>query len=249
MAKQSKKPAYYNEHNEFAARWLRNLIAAGEIPAGIVDERSIEDVFPSDLRGFAQCHFFAGLGGWALALRLAGWSDNRSVWTGSCPCQPFSAAGKGTGFVDERHLWPAWHHLIKECTPATIFGEQVAAAVGKEWLSLVHQDLDGIGYDLGAAVVPACSVGALHRRDRLWIAAHPKRHKQRREEPRRREDGRMGRIEQPVSWHTDWEDALAGLRTLDDGLPRNVAATDAARNAIVPQVAAEVIAAYMEATA
>lgn len=239
--------AYYNEHNEFAARWLRNLIAAGEIPAGIVDERSIEDVFPSDLRGFTQCHFFAGLGGWALALRLAGWSDDRPVWTGSCPCQPFSAAGKGVGLADERHLWPAWHHLIKECTPAAILGEQVAAAIGKDWLSLVHQDLDGIGYDLGAAVVPACSVGALHRRDRLWIAAHPKRNKQRREEPRCREAGRMGRIEQPVSWNTDWEGALASLRALDDGLPRNVAGTDAARNAIVPQVAAEVIAAYMEA--
>jgi len=239
--------AYYNEHNAFAARWLRNLIAAGEIPAGIVDERSIEDVFPSDLRGFTQCHFFAGLGGWALALRLAGWSDDRPVWTGSCPCQPFSAAGKGTGLADERHLWPAWHHLIKECTPEAILGEQVAAAIGKDWLSLVHQDLDGIGYDLGAAVVPACSVGAPHKRDRLWLAAHPKRNKQRREEPRCREAGRMGRIEQPVSWHSDWEGALASLRALDDGLPRNVAGTDAARNAIVPAVAAEVIAAYMEA--
>lgn len=239
---------YYNEHNEFAARWLRNMIAAGQIPAGIVDERSIEDVYPSDLRGFTQCHFFAGIGGWPLALRLAGWSDDRPVWTGSAPCQPFSAAGKGIGLADERHLWPAWHHLIKECRPPDVLGEQVAAAVGRDWLSLVHQDMDGIGYNLWAAVVPACSVGALHKRDRLWTFAHPKRHKQLRQESRYRPIGRMGRLIQPVPWHTDWEGALASLRALDDGLPRNVAATDAARNAIVPQVAAELIAAYMEAT-
>jgi DNA (cytosine-5)-methyltransferase 1 len=66
------------------------------------------------LRGFTQCHFFAGIGVWSYALRLAGWPDDRPVWTGSCPCQPFSAAGKGAGFADERHLWPAWHHLIRE---------------------------------------------------------------------------------------------------------------------------------------
>ena len=64
--------AYYNEFDPYAAQWLRNLIAAGLIPAGEVDERSIVDVAPSDLAGFVQCHFFAGIGGWALAARLAG---------------------------------------------------------------------------------------------------------------------------------------------------------------------------------
>jgi DNA (cytosine-5)-methyltransferase 1 len=78
--------AYYNELDPFAAAWLRNLIAAGLIPQGEVDERSIEDVTPNDLAGFRQCHFFAGIGGWPLALRLAGWPDERPVWTGSCPC-------------------------------------------------------------------------------------------------------------------------------------------------------------------
>jgi DNA (cytosine-5)-methyltransferase 1 len=106
--------AYYNEIDPAAAQWLRNLIEAGHIAPGYVDERSIEDVYPSDLRGFTQCHFFAGVGVWSHALRSAGWSDDRPVWTGSCPCQPFSAAGKGAGFDDERHLWPAFHHLIKE---------------------------------------------------------------------------------------------------------------------------------------
>lgn len=50
--------AYYNEIDPFAAQWLRNLIAAGHIAPGEVDERSIEDVTPDDLRGFTQCHFF-----------------------------------------------------------------------------------------------------------------------------------------------------------------------------------------------
>jgi len=89
--------AYYNEIDPFAAQWLRNLIAAGHIAPGIVDERSIEDVIPEELEVYTQCHFFAGIGGWSYALRLAGWPDDKKVWTGSCPCQAFSNAGKGGG--------------------------------------------------------------------------------------------------------------------------------------------------------
>jgi len=120
--------AYYNEIDPYAAQWLRNLIAAGHIAPGDVDERSIEDVFPDELAGYTQCHFFAGIGLWSLALRKSGWPDDRPVWTGSCPCQSFSSAGKGKGFDDERHLWPAWFELIRECRPRVIFGEQVASA-------------------------------------------------------------------------------------------------------------------------
>lgn len=122
--------AYYNEFDPYVAQWLRNLIEAGQIAPGIVDERSIEDVHPSDLRGFTQCHFFAGIGVWSYALRSAGWADDRPVWTGSCPCQPFSAAGKGSGFDDQRHLWPAFHHLIKECKPAQRAKKASATALG-----------------------------------------------------------------------------------------------------------------------
>ena len=129
--------AYYNEIDPYCAQWLRNLIAAGRIALGDVDERSIVDVRPDDLRGYTQCHFFAGIGGWSLALRIAGWPDDRPVWTASCPCQPFSAAGKGTGFADERHLWPAFNHLIAECKPPVVVGEQVASKPVDDWIDLL----------------------------------------------------------------------------------------------------------------
>lgn len=162
--------AFYNENDPFAAQWLRNLIAAGHIAPGVVDERSIEDVTPDDLRGFTQCHFFAGVGVWSLALRRAGWPDDKPVWTGSCPCQPFSAAGKGNGFADERHLWPAFFHLISECKPGVIFGEQVASKDGLGWLDLVQTDLEATNYAVGAVDLCAAGFGAPHIRQRLfWV--------------------------------------------------------------------------------
>jgi DNA (cytosine-5)-methyltransferase 1 len=163
--------AYYNEIDPYAAQWLRNLIEAGHIALGIVDERSIEDVTPNELKHYTQCHFFAGIGVWSLALRRAGWPDDRPVWTGSCPCQPFSSAGKGGGFDDERHLWPAFHHLIEQCRPATVIGEQVASKDAEPWLDLVQTDLEAVGYAFGAVPFPSASVGAPHIRDRLyWVA-------------------------------------------------------------------------------
>lgn len=163
--------AYYNEIDPFSADWLKELIKAGHIAHGEVDNRSIEDVTPSDLAGFTQCHFFAGIGVWSYALRKAGWPDDRPVWTGSCPCQPFSTAGEGNGFADERHLWPAFFHLISQFRPVTVFGEQVAAKDGLAWLDLVQADLEGAGYTSGAVDTPACGFGAPHIRQRLyWVA-------------------------------------------------------------------------------
>ncbi len=158
---------YYNEFDPFAADWLRELIRAKQIPDGDVDDRSITEVTPKDLKNYTQCHFFAGIGGWALALKDARWG-NAPVWTGSCPCQPFSSSGKQEGIADARHLWPAFYNLIRECNPPVVFGEQVATAIAKGWLDIVFADLEREGYACGAAVFGAHSVGGPHIRQRLY---------------------------------------------------------------------------------
>jgi DNA (cytosine-5)-methyltransferase 1 len=162
--------AYYNEIDKYCAGWLRNLASASLIPDGDVDERPIEQVSPNDLKTYTQCHFFAGIAGWPLALRLARWGDG-PVWTGSCPCQPFSGAGRREGRADRRHLWPEWFRLIRQCRPPVVFGEQVAAAITFGWLDEVFHDLEAEGYACGAAVLPACGIGAPHRRDRIYFVA------------------------------------------------------------------------------
>jgi DNA (cytosine-5)-methyltransferase 1 len=162
---------FYNDNDPYVAQWLGNLIEAGHLPQGAVDARSIAELCEPDVSGYAQCHFFAGIGGWPLALQMAGWPTTRPVWTGSCPCQPFSAAGKRKGTADERHLWPEFRRLISECRPATIFGEQVASRAGREWLAGVRADLEALGYAVGAADLCAAGEGAPHIRQRLfWVA-------------------------------------------------------------------------------
>lgn len=187
--------ALYNEIDPFAAQWVRNLIAAGHVAPGAVDERSIVDLKPADVAGPGQRHFFAGIAGWSYALRLAGVDDDADVWTGSCPCQPFSSAGKRGGFNDERHLWPVWFALIRECRPAIVFGEQVASPDGLAWFDAVHADLEAAGYAVGAADLCAAGVGAPHIRQRLYFVAYADREQGRlqlRARESRREDAEAG---------------------------------------------------------
>ena len=162
---------YYNDNDPKVCAWLREMILAGELPPGNVDERSILDVKSADLTGYGQCHFFAGIGGWALALRWAGLEGVAGIWTGSCPCQPLSCAGKRQGEADERHLWPAFHGLIAKHRPSVVFGEQVASKDGREWFAGVRLDMEDLGYACGGADLCAAGVGAPHRRQRLfWVA-------------------------------------------------------------------------------
>ncbi|EDX0373179.1 DNA cytosine methyltransferase [Salmonella enterica] len=183
--------AYYNEIDPFAAAWLRNLIDAGCIAPGVVDTRSIEEVTANDLKGFTQCHFFAGIGVWSYALRCAGWPDSRPVWTGSCPCQPFSQSGKRRGFNDPRHLWPTWFYLVSQCRPHVIFGEQVASKDGLTWFDAVQLDLEEAEYAVAVVDLCAAGFGAPHIRQRLfWVADADS---QRMETPV--ECGERGRIE------------------------------------------------------
>jgi DNA (cytosine-5)-methyltransferase 1 len=163
--------ALYNEIDPDAAAILRALIEDDVIAPGDVVTTSIKDLTPNDLRGYTQAHFFAGGGLWSVAARLAGWPDDRPLWTGSCPCQPFSAAGKGGGVDDPRHLWPDFFRLIRACRPPVIMGEQVAGAPGYGWFDGVRADLESENYAGRAVDVPACAVDAPHIRQRLyWIA-------------------------------------------------------------------------------
>jgi len=261
--------AYYNEIDPRAAAWLRELIRGGRVAPGDVDERSIVDVRPDDLVGYDQCHFFAGIGGWSYALRLAGWPDDRPVWTGSCPCQPFSTAGKGRGVDDERHLWPELRRLITERRPAVCFGEQVAGAAGLAWLAAVRADLEGLAYAVGAADLCAAGVGAPHIRQRIyWVAdaaceRRDGKHALLRgyqggrdarpvpQAPGRRKAGRLD------AWRDHgWVRCTDGLqrpvapiaRIVDDGVPERVGLLRGYGNAIVPQVAAEFIGAWLDLT-
>ena len=161
----------YHELDAFCCAWLRNLVAAGCLDRG--------DVVPGDIRqlrlgpgaGLRTHHFFAGIGVWAHALREAAWPAAVPVWTGSCPCQPFSTAGRRKGVDDERHLWPRWAELIGEHRPLVVLGEQVASPDGRAWLDLVFADLEREGYACGAADLPAAGVGAPHMRQRLYFVA------------------------------------------------------------------------------
>lgn len=163
--------AFYNEVDPYASEWLSNLVRANAVAAGRVDARSIRELRPHDVADAVQAHFFAGIGVWSYALRLAGWPDDAPVWTGSAPCQPFSQAGRKLGVDDERHLWPVWFELIRACRPSCIFLEQVASPPGRAWLDLVLADLEGSGYAWRATDLAAACSGAPHKRQRLFVVA------------------------------------------------------------------------------
>lgn len=243
--------AYYNEIDPYAAQWLRNLISAGLIMPGEVDERSIADVQPDDIRGFTRCHFFAGIAGWDLALQLAEWPAERPVWTGSCPCQPFSEAGEKQGVNDERHLWPEWFRLIRERRPDIVFGEQVASAAGYQWIAGVHLEMESAAYSFGAADLAAAGVAAKHPRHRFFFVADTCRERLAR--PFENRPRVCGTARQAPAEHGDARlsarvcfEPDAGAIARIDGLPRPVGPVHAAGNSIVPQIAAEFIGAYLD---
>lgn len=93
------------------------------------------------------------------------------IITGGFPCQPFSVAGKRKGKEDDRYIWPQMLRVIKEVEPAWIVGENVTGIIGMV-LEQVLSDLESSGYNTETFIIPACSIGALHKRDRLWIVAH-----------------------------------------------------------------------------
>lgn len=254
--------AYYNDNDPRNAQWLRNLIDAGEIAPGDVDERSILEVRPEDLRGYIQCHFFAGIGVWSHALRLSNWPDSRPVWTGSCPCQPFSVAGRGLGHADERHLWPAFYNLIAQRRPPVVLGEQVASKDGLAWLDTVYADMEAADYAFAAADLCAAGFGAPHIRQRLYFVGlgEPEReglegHAGDGDDATRRTLSPRPAPEAGFWSDTDWvrcrdgktRPVERGTSPVADGTPENMAALQAFGNAIVAPVAAGFVRSVMEA--
>jgi len=239
---------YYNDSEPFVCAWLRNLIAAGLLPAGDVDERPIQEVMPDDVRRYTQAHFFAGIGGWAYALQLAGWGD-RPVWTGSCPCQPLSGAGLGLAHADQRHVWPAFYRLIEECRPPVVFGEQVAKKLGLEWFAGVRADLEAARYACGAVDLCAASVGAPHIRQRLFWVADANSAGWQDAARWTGQAGPPGRLliaaQAPEAGLREWAPQPA-TGWVVDGLPYVPHAVRGYGNAVVPQVAAAFVSAYME---
>lgn len=250
---------YYNEFDRHAAGWLRQLARDGLIPEGWIHEQDIKKVRGSDVEDFHQQHYFAGIGGWALALDLAGWPDDEPIWTGSCPCQPYSVAGKGRGDDDPRNLWPEFRRLIAECRPSRVVGEQVSRKSGHRWFAGVRDDLEALGYAVGAADLPACCAQAPHLRHRIyWAAALGDAHR----------PGQQTRPTQPVAGQTRprvpmqssaWDDfevvrfkdgtrrrVGTGIQPLVDGVPGRVGALAGYGNAIVPQVGAVFVTAFAE---
>lgn len=222
--------AYYNEWNRQKAAWLRQLIADKLIADGEVDERDIRAVDPRDLRNFTQCHWFAGIGGWSYALRLAGWPDDRPVWTGSCPCQSLSSATRGRLTAED--LAPAFIGQILASRPAVVLGEQVADA---GWMDRLCDALEAVGYGVWASVLPACSIGADHLRPRVYFACHTDRHRQ----PGRPIHAEASRLPRTRG---DADRVVSA-----DGLSRDVVALAGFGDAIVPGLAAQFIQAYCEA--
>ena len=161
----------YNEIHPGKCRALEALIAAGHIPEGTINTKPIQEIEPDEVRGYEQYHAFAGIGGWPLALAIAGY--NGPVWTGSCPCPPWSIAstvwGRQGQENDERDLWPVWNTHIGNAP--VIIGEQVSSTVALRWYDRLADDLEAKGYAIGAADLPALCTGSPQRRPRLFFVA------------------------------------------------------------------------------
>lgn len=242
--------AYYNENDPYLVQWIKNLIEAGLIAPGEIDNRSILDVSPRDLKGYSQYHFFAGIGGWSFALRLAEWPDEKPAWTGSCPCQDFSLIGKRAGFAGHRDLWPTWFRLIRECRPDCIFGEQVDGS--PEWIDRTASDLEGIHYACAPMVIPACAIGSPQERARLFFAAYSNQTRwanleriatpKTKSEKRRTFGVAYRQAFADFQWPTEPDPSW-----IVDGLSGEGRAVSAFGNAIIPQVTAVFIMSAEEA--
>lgn len=165
------------------------------------------------------------------------------IITGGFPCQPYSVAGPRRGNADDRALWPQMLRVIREARSRWVIGENVPGIIPMA-LDGIITDLETEAYTCGTLVVPACAVGAIHRRDRVWIIAH------------RGSERAQGSDPQQVPWKSlcpEIKDGrelegfcrmpdlpASGLCRGSDGIPNRVDRTRAMGNAIIPQIAFEI---------
>lgn len=157
---------------------------------------------------------------------------------GGFPCQDISLAGKGAGLSGERSgLWSEYVKAIDALKPKYILIENVAA-LRSRGLDQVLREIAALGFDAEWHCIPACAVGAPHRRDRVWIIAYA--------------EGRVdGALQNPISqegpcssdelprkfFGLSWEEADTKFHGMDDGVPSRVDRLRGLGNAIVPQIA------------
>lgn len=180
-----------------------------------------------------------------------------TLLTGGFPCQPYSETGHQMGAEDDRDLWPQMLRVIAEAKPRWVVGEnspEVLKMVFKE----IKAGMEGIGYEVGEPlVIPACAVGTNHVRERAWILAHTNDERQQ----ARGAEGVRGSAAMAARGmvckhlhptpHSDFRIRRAirrspsGIPRMDDGLSNRVDRNHALGNAIVPQVAYEILRAIV----
>jgi DNA (cytosine-5)-methyltransferase 1 len=169
-----------------------------------------------------------------------------TLLTGGFPCQPFSSAGKRRGKNDDRHLWPEMFRIIQEAKPSWVIGENVAGLINME-LEQAIIDLEGNGYEVQPIVIPACAIGAVHRRDRVWIIANANRKRQNiwkkanDQKTRRPKDIIEGCSFGKILERWDGWESTPFICRSNDGIPNRSHRLKGLGNAIVPQVAYQIL--------
>jgi DNA (cytosine-5)-methyltransferase 1 len=169
------------------------------------------------------------------------------IITGGYPCQPFSEAGERKGESDDRHLWPEMFRVIKQSRPTWVIAENVIGHVTMG-LDSVLNDLDSEGYSTRPIIIPACAVDSPHRRDRVWILAYAEG------ERCANGDDRENKRKADRKKHafTDKSGAFSWMETrrwpcepdfprVANGVPDRMDRCKSLGNAIVPQIAYEIL--------
>lgn len=232
---------FYNDNALYPCRVLDRHITEGTLPEGDIYYGDIEKIGRSILSHYHSHHLFAGIGGIPFGLRMGGWQDEWPILTAGFPCQPVSYAGKQLAQGDPRWLWPEVVRVLRVVRSPIVLLENTPGLLNRG-MEDVLRDLARCGYDAKWRVFSAYSVGAPHRRERVWVAAYAM------------EDSDGVRLEK--SWEyraasykrsTDTTPISSGWDIESDvdrvahGLPNRVDRVKALGNAVVPQVVAALV--------